>query len=128
MSTKKSHILKQTCSWKRIIFSCLISRQSRVKCQFHVKKIRILLIFSWVNDFRKNINKNNIKWSTIGVVVKYVVVQFLRKKTFALSAFIFPDLVWFCWHIIKQISHAFFPLMSKLFTLGNIIFNSAMRF
>ena len=33
-------------------------------CQFHIRKIRILLIFSWVNDFRKNINKSSIKWFT----------------------------------------------------------------
>ena len=42
-----------------------------------------------------------------------------------LLAFIFPDLVWCWWHIIKQIFHALFCLISKLFTLGNIIFNSA---
>ena len=34
-------------------------------------------------------------------------------------------LVW--WHIIKQIFHAFFCLISKLFPLGNLIFNSASR-
>ena len=108
-----------------ILFSYLISRQSRIN---HVRKIRILLIFSWVNDFRKKIStKNNIKRFT-KVVVKYVVVQFLRKKTCVLTeicclllAFIFPDLVWCWWHIIKQIFHAFFCLISKLFTFGNII-------
>ena len=31
-----------------IMFSCLISRQSRISCQF--LEIWILLIFSWVND------------------------------------------------------------------------------
>ena len=36
---------------------------------------------------------------------------------YVLLAFIFPDLVW--WHKIKQIFHAFFSLMSKLFTLSN---------
>ena len=41
------------------MFSCLMSRQSRIGCQFHVRKIRILVIFSWVNDFGKNINKIN---------------------------------------------------------------------
>ena len=35
--------------------------------------------FSWVNNFRKIINNNNIKW-ILGAVVKYVVVQFLREK------------------------------------------------
>ena len=51
----------------------------------------------------------------IRVLVKYVVVQFLRKKTcvvtkinFVLLAFIFPDLAWFLWHIMIQIFHAFF--------------------
>ena len=38
-------------------------------------------------------------------------------------AFIFPNLVWCWWHIIKQIFHDFSCLISKLFTLGNIIFN-----
>ena len=30
-------------------------------CQFHVRKIRILLIFSWLNDFRKKYQQKNIK-------------------------------------------------------------------
>ena len=62
--------------------------------------------------------------------MKYVAVQFLRKETRVLNetcclllAFIFPDLVWCWWHIIKQIFHVFCCLISKLFTLGNIIFN-----
>ena len=38
-------------------------------------------------------------------------------------AFIFPNLVWCWWHVIKQIFHDFSCLISKLFTLGNIIFN-----
>ena len=41
-------------------------------------------------------------------------------------AFNFPDLVWCWWHIIKQVFHDFFCLISKLFTLS-IIFNSASR-
>ena len=66
-------------------------------------------------------------------MVKYVLVQFLQ-KTYILTkiccvllAFILPDLVWFLWHIIKQIFHVFFCLILKLCTLGNIIFNSASR-
>ena len=66
----------------------------------------------------------------LGVIVKYGVVQFLQKKTTCvlteiccvLLVFIFPDLVWCWWHIIKQIFHAFFCLTSILFTLGIIIF------
>ena len=37
-----------------------------------------------------------------------------------LLAFIYPDLVWCCWHIVKQMFPAFF-LISKLLTLSNII-------
>ena len=42
---------------------------------------------------------------------------------YALLDFIFPELVWCWWHIIKQIFHTFFCLILKLLTLGNIIFN-----
>ena len=115
------------------MLSFLIMHQSQISCRFHVRKIRILLIFSWVNDFRKNINKSNITWFTrscswiccsSGFTEKYCVVT---KIWCVLLAFIFPDRVWCWWHIIKQIFHAFFCLISKLFTLGNIIFNSALR-
>ena len=51
----------------------------------------------------------------------------LTKICCVLLAFTFSDLVWYCWHITKQIFHAFFCLISKLSTLGNIIFNSASR-
>ena len=51
----------------------------------------------------------------LGGVVKYVVVQFLQKKPEVLTeiccvllAYIFQDLVWCCWYIIKQIFHASF--------------------
>ena len=51
----------------------------------------------------------------LGVVVKYAVVQLLRKKTCVLTeiscvllVFIFPYIVWCWWHIIKQIFHAYF--------------------
>ena len=51
----------------------------------------------------------------LGVVAKYVVVQFLRKKTCVLTKiccvlllFIAPEYVRCWWHTIKQISHAFF--------------------
>ena len=115
-----------------ILFSCLISRHSRLSYHFHVGKIRILLIFSWVNDFRKTIStKNNL----LGVVVKNVVLQFLWKKNCVvvetccvLLVFMFPDLVWCWWHITKQIFHAFFfCIISKLFSLDNVAFNSASR-
>ena len=44
-----------------------------------------------------------------------------------LLVFIFPDLVW-CWsQIIKQIFRAFVCLISKLFTLDNVIFKSALH-
>ena len=68
-----------------------------------------------ISNKKKNVNKNNIKCKYLpGVVVKYVVVQFLRKKLAlteiccALLALIFPDLVWCWWHIIKQIFMPFF--------------------
>ena len=73
---------------------------------------------------KTNISKSNIKHDLLGVVIKYVVVQFLRKKPVLLPkfpvllAFIFPDLDWCCWHITNQIFHAFFCLILKLFTLG----------
>ena len=77
----------------------------------------------------KFINKNNIKYDLLGVVVKYFVVQFLQKRPGVLTeiycvllAFIFLDFVWCWWHTIKQIFHTLFCLISKLFTLGNIIF------
>ena len=44
-----------------------------------------------------------------------------------LLAFIFRDLVWYLWHVIKQIFHAFLYLISKFFNLGNVIFNSALH-
>ena len=78
--------------------------------------------------------KNNffmVLW--LGVVVKYVLVQFYEKTCVAdeifrvLLAFILPDFVWCWWQIMNQILYAFSCLISKLFTLGNIIFNSASR-
>ena len=76
----------------------------------------------------EKINKNNIN-DLLGVVIKYVVVQFLQKNLcfdrnllFCFVAFISPDLAWCWWHIIKQTFHAFFCLILKLFTLGNIMF------
>ena len=109
-----------------IMFSCLISCQSRISCQFHVRKIRILLIFSWVNDFRKNINKSNIKW-------------FARScSTICCSFVLWPNLLYLaslylprsCLVLVtynKTNIPCLFCLISKLFTLGNIIFNSALR-
>ena len=89
--------------------------------------------FSWAKDSRKNIYKNNIKWFTricsliwcSSVFTKKTCV--LTRMCSVLLVFIFPHLVW-CWcHIIKQIFHVFFCLISKLSTLGNILFNSASR-
>ena len=116
------------------MFSCLISRQSQIRCQFHVRKIQILLtFFHGLMISEKNINKNNAKWFTrscslicrSSVFTKRTCV--LTKTCCVLLVFIFPGLC-LCWcHIIKQIFHAFFRLISKLFTLGNIIFDSASR-
>ena len=61
------------------MFSCLISRQSRIGSQFHDRKIRILLNFSWVKDFRKNYQQK-LQNNLAGAAVNYVAVQFLRKK------------------------------------------------
>ena len=100
-----------------IMFSCLIS------------KIRVLLIFSRVNDFRKNINKSNIKWFTSSRSWICCSSVFTKKTCVVteiccvLSALTFPDLVWCWWHMIKQIFHAFYSLILKLFALSNIIFN-----
>ena len=60
------------------MFSCLILRQSQINCQFQVGKTRILLIFSWANDFRKKISTEKI------VVVKHVVAQFLNLLFFVI--------------------------------------------
>ena len=116
------------------MFSCLISRQSRISCQSSVMKIRVLLIFfHGLRIPEKNIYKNNIKWFTricsliwcSSVFTKKTCV--LTRMCSVLLVFIFPHLVW-CWcHIIKQIFHVFFCLISKLSTLGNILFNSASR-
>ena len=117
-----------------IMFSCLISRQSRISCQCHVRKIRILLIFHELMIWEKNnnnINKSNTKWFTSKLSCCSVFYKknlcVLTENCCVLLVLIFPDLVW-CWcHIIKQIFHAFFCLISKLFTLSNIIFNSTSR-
>ena len=70
----------------------------------------------------KNINKNNIKWFTrsCSLICRSSV---FRKKTCDLTkiccvflVFVLADLVW-CWcHIMKQIFHALFCLISKIFT------------
>ena len=78
----------------------------------------------------KSINKNNIKWFTrscswISCLVFTKKTCVVTKIYCVLLAFILPDLVWCWWHIIKQIFHSFFCLISKLLTFGNIIFNSA---
>ena len=115
-----------------ILFSCLISRHSRLSYHFHVGKIRILLIFSWVNDFRKTIStKNNL----LGVVVKNVVLQFLWKKKLCcgrnLLCFVSLYVSWSCLVLVAynktNISCLFFCIISKLFSLDNVAFNSASR-
>ena len=68
-------------------------------------------------------------------VAEYVVAELILEKKescvvtqtcFALLAFT-QDFIW-CWgYIIKQIFHANFCLISKLFTLGKIIFNNSSR-
>ena len=50
------------------MFSCLMSRQSRISCQFHVRKTRILLIFSWANE--KKISTKRMQSDLVLVVVK----------------------------------------------------------
>ena len=81
----------------------------------------------------KNINKHNTKCFTRSCSWTCCSSVFTKKTCVlsqiccALLAFIFPDLIWCWWHIIKQVFHAYFCLMSKLFTLGNIIFNSTSR-
>ena len=56
----------------------------------------------------EKISTKVIQNDLLGVVVKYVVVQFLRKTLGVMTeifcvflAFIFPDLVWCWWHKIK---------------------------
>ena len=103
-----------------------ISHNVSISC-YENSKIRILLIFSCVNDLRKNTNKNNIKWFTRSYSKSLSCSSDFTKKTCVLTdiccvllVFIFPNLVW-CWcNIIKQIFHAFFYLISKLYTIDNI--------
>ena len=103
------------------MFSCLISHQSWMSCQFHVRKICILLIFSWVNDFRKKYKMTtNIKWFTGNCSYTCCSSVFTKKKTCVLTeiccvllAFTSQYLGWCGWHLIKQIFHAFFCLISK---------------
>ena len=57
------------------MFSCLMSRQSRINCQFHVKKMRIYgLMISEKTSTKIILN------DLLGAVVIYVAVQFFRKK------------------------------------------------
>ena len=80
----------------------------------------------------RNINKNNIK---LGVVVKYVVVQFLQKKNnfcFDRNLLCFVSLYHprSCLVLVaydKINIPCIFLLISKLFTHVSIIFNSASR-
>ena len=57
----------------------MISFQSQISCEFHVRKIQILLIFSWVNDFRKKYRQKQYKNDLQGVVVKYAAASFNKK-------------------------------------------------
>ena len=118
-----------------IMFFCLISCQSRISCQLHVKKIWILLIFSWVNDFRKKINKSNIKLFRLTGSCSYICCSpvFTKKKNLCcdrnLLCFVRLYLSRSCLVLIaynKINVPCLFCLISKLFTLDNIIFNSVL--
>ena len=95
------------------MLSCLISRQSRISCRFHVTKIRILF-FHGLMISEKNINKSNIKWFTRSC--SWICSSSRFTKTYCvvieiccvLLAFTFPDLVWCWWCVKKQIFHALF--------------------
>ena len=70
----------------------------------------------------------------LGVVFKYVAVQFLRKFFLPyhgdLLCFISLDLLTLCLLLVaynRTVFQAFFGLISKLFTVGNLVFNSAPR-
>ena len=59
-------VASYVCRKKQVLQSNFLERvrklfTDKVICRFHVGKIRILLNFLWVNPFKKNINKNNIK-------------------------------------------------------------------
>ena len=113
------------------MFSSLILRQSRKGCRFHVRKIQILLIFSWVNDFSKKISKKMIWNDLLGVVVKYVTVHFFTENLCFdqnLLCFVSLYLPRSCFVLVADNNaniSCLICLISKLFILGNIIFNSA---
>ena len=108
-----------------IIFSWLISRQSRISFQFHARKNRIpLIFFHGLVISEININKNNIKWFTWScslICRSLVFTKNLTEICCVLLVFIHPDIVWCLCHITKQIFNTFFGLISKLFTLGWVI-------
>ena len=86
------------------------------------------LRISETNNFRNDINKNNIKWFTTS---SYVLVQFLQKTLCFdrnLLCFVSLYLPRSCLLLVaynKTNILCLFCLISKLFTLSNIIFNSA---
>ena len=106
-----------------------------VSCQFHVRKFEFYWFFhglriSETNNFRNDINKNNIKWFTTS---SYVLVQFLQKTLCFdrnLLCFVSLYLPRSCLLLVaynKTNIPYLFCLISKLFTLRNIIFNSSLR-
>ena len=78
------------------MFSCLISRLSRICCQFHIQILSVFsgLMISLISLMIWLMN------SFFRVVVKYAVVQFLQKRLteifYVLLAFKFPGVAW-CW-------------------------------
>ena len=98
-------------------------------------KFEFSLFFHGLMISDKNINKSNIKLFKFTGSCNYIccssvftkIILCLSEICCVLSVFIFPDLSWCWWRIIKQIFYAFFSLISKLFTLGKIIFNCASR-
>ena len=98
----------------------------------------ILLIFSCVNYFfnllNDLVNEYFFHWLINRSCNQICCSLVFTKKTCVVTkmccillTLVFPDLLWCWWHIIKKIFHAIFCLISKLFTLGNSIFNSTSR-
>ena len=101
-----------------------------ISCQFHVRKIWILLIFS--NDFRKkNINKNNIEWFTRTWSWVCCSSVFTKKAFWPnLLCFVSLYLLRSCLVLVahsKTNIPRLFSLIWELFTIVNIIFKSASR-
>ena len=110
----------------------MCARQSQINCQFHVRKVRILLICPWVNDFRKKYQQkyyDMIYWE----LWLHVCFSFYKKTPCFdgnlmcfLSLYVSRSCLVLAVYNITNIP-CLFCLISKLFTLGNIIFNSALH-